>query len=146
MLLHCCLVASSHLVVSLRLVMSSHLVVPLRHCHIVASSNGHRQQHTDTLRLQRMRMNSRIANPGTNMPPLENDKSSSLRSGFAAYTAKDGELHLEMNSGKLREKREARKTSERAQQEEFAIQMEELTMMNMALLARNPALVTTIKM
>ena len=39
-----------------------------------------------------------------------------------------------------------RKTSERAQQEEFAIQMEELTMMNMALLARNPALVTTIKM
>jgi hypothetical protein len=39
-----------------------------------------------------MRMNSRIANLGTKMLPLETDKSSNLRSPFAAYTAKDCEL------------------------------------------------------
>jgi hypothetical protein len=45
-----------------------------------------------------MRMNSRIANPGTKMLPLENDKSStgSFRPLFAAYTAKDCELQLEI--------------------------------------------------
>ena len=47
-------------------------------------------------------------------------------------------LQLEMNRGKLREKLEANEISERAQQEEFAIQMEEMKMMNMALLAWNP--------
>jgi hypothetical protein len=40
-----------------------------------------------------MRMNSRIANLGTKMLPLETHKSSNLRSLFAAYTkAKDCEL------------------------------------------------------
>jgi hypothetical protein len=39
-----------------------------------------------------MRMNSRIANPGTMMSPLETDKSSNLRFLFAAYTAKACEL------------------------------------------------------
>jgi hypothetical protein len=39
-----------------------------------------------------MRMNSRIANSGTKMLPLETDKSSNLRFLFAAYTAKDCEL------------------------------------------------------
>jgi hypothetical protein len=35
-------------------------------------------------------------------------------------------LQLEINRGKLREKLEAREILERAQQEEFAIQMEEM--------------------
>jgi hypothetical protein len=47
-------------------------------------------------------------------------------------------LQLEMKRAKLREKLEASEISERAQWEEFAIGMEEMRMMNMALLARNP--------
>ena len=48
-------------------------------------------------------------------------------------------LQLEMNRGKLREKLEANEISEQAQQEKFAIGMEEMKMRNMALLARNPS-------
>jgi hypothetical protein len=50
------------------------------------------------------------------MLPLEDDKSSSFRFLFAAYMAKDCELQLEMNSGKLREKLDTCETSEWAQQ------------------------------
>jgi hypothetical protein len=42
-------------------------------------------------------------------------------------------LQLEMNRGKLRERLEANEISERAQQEEFAIGMEEMKIMSMAL-------------
>ena len=76
-----------------RIVASLHrCIVASLHRRIVASSHGHRQQH-NTLRRQRIRMNSRIANPGTKMSPYKTDKSSNLRSLFAAYTtAKDCEL------------------------------------------------------
>jgi hypothetical protein len=47
-------------------------------------------------------------------------------------------LALEINWGKLREKLEAYETSERKQQEEFTIRIEEMKMMNMALIAWNP--------
>jgi hypothetical protein len=67
----------------INVVASSHRVVFSSHRRIVASSHGHRQQRS-TLRRQPMRMNSRIANQGTKMLPLENDKSSSFLSLFAA--------------------------------------------------------------
>ena len=65
-------------------------------------------------------MNSRIANLGAKVLPLENDKPSSFKSLFAAYMAKHSELQLKMSSGKLREKCEAHQTSEPTPQEEFA--------------------------
>jgi hypothetical protein len=58
---------------------------------VVASLQRHRQQR-NTLCQERMRMNSRIANPETMMSPLETDKSTILSFLFAAYTAKACEL------------------------------------------------------
>ncbi len=60
------------------------------------------------------------------MSPLETDKSSNLRFLFAAYTAKACELAPTWNDqGEVERKAEANEISERAQQEEFAIGMEE---------------------
>ena len=89
------------------------LVVSSRYRRINVLSHpfhGHRQRR-NTLCQQRMRMNSRIANPGTMI-----DESSNLRFLLQHTWQKlVNLLQLEMKRAKLREKLEASEISERAQ-------------------------------